>query len=120
MRGGVGLQEVRIVQDRANPANEGRHRQGSAQKTGNLFMRYAPASAWYGETGVTFRGPIYNDLANTSRRPGYARWDASVGWRAQPWTITLAATNLANSRYWRSTSMPGTPRSLLLSVNYLF
>ena len=120
VRGGVGLQEVRIVQDRANPANEGRHRQGSAQKTGNLFMRYAPAGAWYGETGVTFRGPIYNDLANTSRRPGYARWDASVGWRTQPWTITLAATNLANSRYWRSTSMPGTPRSLLLSVNYLF
>jgi iron complex outermembrane receptor protein len=75
---------------------------------------------WYAEAGVTYRGSEYNDLANTSERPSYARWDASVGWRPMPWVVTLAVTNLTDERYWRSTSMPGAPRSVLVSTNYVF
>jgi iron complex outermembrane receptor protein len=60
------------------------------------------------------------NLANTSRMPGYARVDASIGWRPMPWTVTLAMTNLLDKRYWRSNSMPGAPRGVLLSASYLF
>jgi len=117
VRGGVGLLEAKIGQDLTTPANEGRYKRGVARKTGNLFVRYAPGNDWYGEVGVTYRGPVYNDLANTSERAGYTRWDASIGWRPMPWTVTLAITNLFDTDYWRSTSMPGAPRGILLSVN---
>jgi len=117
VRGGGGVQEAKIVQDVTSPANEGRYKRGVARKTGHLFVRYAPDNAWYGELGVTYRGPVYNDLANTSERAGYTRWDASVGWRPMPWTLTLAVTNLFDTDYWRSTSMPGAPRGVLLSIN---
>lgn len=72
------------------------------------------------EASMTCRGPICNDAANTSERSGYTRWDASVGWRAMPWTVTLAVTNLTDKRYWRSTRMPGAPRIFLLSGDYVF
>ena len=120
VRGGVGLLEAKVVEDKSTPANEGLYKQGVARRTGNLFLRYAPEGPWYGEVGVTYRGPIYNNVANTSERAGYTRWDASVGWRAMPWTVTLAVTNLTDTEYWRSTSMPGAPRGVLLSTNYVF
>ncbi|MHC9086932.1 TonB-dependent receptor [Luteimonas sp. RIT-PG2_3] len=120
LRGGVGLQEAKVTEDTVTPANEDKYKLGVARKTGNLFVRYAPEGPWYGELGVTYRGPIYNDAANTSERAGYTRWDASVGWRLLPWTLTVAVTNLTDTRYWRSTSMPGAPRGLLLSANYIF
>jgi len=120
VRSGVGLQEAKIIEDKSTPANEGRHKRGIARKTGNLFLRYAPKNPFYAEVGVTYKGPIYNDLANTSQRSGYTRWDASVGWRVMPWTVTLAVTNLTGKEYWRSSSMPGAPRSFLLSANYIF
>jgi len=120
VRSGVGLQEAKIIEDKSTPANEGRHKRGIARKTGNLFLRYAPKGPLYAEIGVTYKGPIYNDLANTSQRSGYTRWDASVGWRVMPWTVTLAVTNLTGKDYWRSSSMPGAPRSFLLSANYVF
>ena len=46
--------------------------------------------------------------------------EASLGWRVMPWTVTLAVTNLTDTDYWRSTSMPGAPRTALVSVNYVF
>jgi len=117
LRSGVGVQEAKIVKDLTTPANEGRYKRGVARKTGHLFLRYTPVNDWYGELGVTYRGPVYNNLANTSERAGYTRWDASIGWRPMPWTVTLAVTNLFDTNYWRSTSMPGAPRGVLLSVN---
>lgn len=120
IRGGIGLQEAEITQNVANTALVGNQKNGIARKNGSAFLRYAPVGNWYGEAGATYRGPIFANDANTTQRSGYTRWDASVGYRALPWTITLAITNLADKRYWRSTSMPGAPRNFLLSVNRLF
>lgn len=120
VRGGVGWQHAKVTQDLTTPANVGKFKAGVAKKNGSIFVRYAPESPWYGELGVTYRGPIYNAIDNLSERAGYTRWDASVGWRAMPWTVTLAVTNLSDKRYWRSTAMPGAPRAVLLSGSYVF
>ncbi len=120
LRSGFGLQEAKVVEDKMTPANEDKYRIGVARRTGNAFIRYAPEGAFYGEVGVTYRGPVFNNAANTSERAGYTRWDASMGWRVMPWTVTLAVTNLTDTDYWRSTSMPGAPRTALVSINYVF
>ncbi|BEU98381.1 TonB-dependent siderophore receptor [Acidovorax sp. DW039] len=120
VRGGVGLMSAKVVDDRSVPANEGNYLRDTAKRNGNLFVRYAPEGAWYGELGVTHTSSRYTNEANTTRLPGYTRWDALIGWRAAPWNATLAISNLLDKEYWRSTSMPGTPRSLLLSVTYQF
>lgn len=120
MRSGVGFQKAMVVGDVSNPVNEGKQLANTARKTGNLFVRYVPRNNWYAEVGVTYRGSSYTSIGNTSERPGYTRWDASIGWRPLPWTVTLALTNVTDKRYWRDSTMPGTPRTLLLTGNYLF
>ena len=120
-RSGIGYLEAIIAEDVVSPASEGRYKQGTARTTGSAFIRYVPTETpWYAEGGVTYRGAVYNDLANTSERPSYARWNAFVGRCPLPWVVTAAVTNLVDKRYWRSTSMPGAPRSFLVSANYLF
>lgn len=120
VRGGVGLMSAKVAEDRSAPANVGKRLMNTAQRNGNLFLRYAPQGPWYGEIGVTHTSERYSNAANTARVPGYTRWDALVGWRAAPWTVTLAISNLLDKEYWRSSSMPGAPRSVLVSANYQF
>jgi iron complex outermembrane receptor protein len=120
VRGGVGLMSAKVAEDRSAPANVGKRLMNTAQRNGNLFLRYAPQGPWYGEIGVTHTSERYSNAANTARVPGYTRWDALVGWRAAPWTVTLAISNLLDKDYWRSSSMPGAPRSVLVSANYQF
>ena len=120
VRGGIGLQEATITKDVNSPDLVGKQKTGLSRRNGNAFLRYVPTENWYGEAGVTYRGPTFADNLNTVQRAGYTRYDASVGYRALPWTVTLAVTNLTDKRYWRSTSMPGAPRNFLLSVNRVF
>ncbi len=120
VRGGVGFMSAKVVQDRQAAANEGLYLQNAAKRNGNLFVRYAPPGPWYGELGVTHTGARWANAANTARVPGYTRWDGLVGWRAAPWTVTAAVSNLFDTEYWRSNAMPGAPRSFLVSANYQF
>ena len=120
VRGGAGLMAAKVAEDAQVPANEGLYLQNTAKRNGNMFVRYAPAGPWYGEVGVTYTSERYANAANTQRVPGYTRWDALVGWRSAPWTVTAAVSNLFDTEYWRSNAMPGAPRSFLLSANYQF
>lgn len=120
VRAGMGLQHAKVTEDLTTPSNVDKFKAGVAKKNGSVFVRYAPESRWYGELGITYRGPIYNAIDNLSERSGYTRWDASIGWRAMPWTVTLAVTNLTDKRYWRSSAMPGAPRGVLVSGSYVF
>ena len=120
VRGGVALMSAKAVEDRGTPANQGNYLPNSAKRNGSLFVRYAPSGPWYAEIGVTHTSARWTNAANTARLPGYTRWDALVGWRAAPWTVTLAVSNLLDKEYWRSSAMPGAPRSFLLSANYQF
>lgn len=120
IRGGAAVMDAKAIEDRVTPANEGNYLTGTAKRNGNLFVRYVPTENWYGEIGATYTSARYLDLVNNAEMPGYTRWDALIGWRGAPWTVTAAVSNLFDKEYWRSTSMPGAPRSFLLSTNYQF
>ncbi len=120
VRGGLGYQEPKVVKDVTTPANEGKYKASRSRKNGNFFLRYSPNDSWYGEVGLTYKGPYYTAIDNLYERSGYTRWDALIGYRGLPWNITLAVTNLTDKDYWRSSSMPGTPRTVLLNASYLF
>ena len=120
VRGGIGLTQAKVVSNKSDPSLEGKRLPNVARRNGNLFVRYAPAGRWYAEVGVTHASPRWEDEDNTSELPGYTRWDAMLGWRSAPWTVTLGITNLTDREYWRSTAMPGAPRTVLLSATYQF
>ncbi|EPQ5028345.1 TonB-dependent receptor domain-containing protein, partial [Acinetobacter baumannii] len=86
----------------------------------NLFVRYLPTEQWYTEVGVTYVGSYYPNINNQVKMEGFNRVDAAIGYSADPWNVTLAVNNLTNKEYWRSDSMPGTPRNVLLRLNYQF
>lgn len=120
VRGGVGVTSAKVTEDKLQPALVGKYLVDTALRNGNFFVRYAPQGPWYGEIGATHTSARWLNAANTSRVPGYTRWDALVGWRQGVWTATAAISNLLDKEYWRSDAMPGAPRSLLVSVNYQF
>lgn len=120
MRGGYSISKATVEKDQQNPDRIGDRLVGTADQTGNVFVRYIPVEQWYGEVGLTHVGDSWTDLPNTVKLKGFTRADAAIGYRANPWSATLALTNLTNKKYWRSASMPGTPRSALLRVNYEF
>jgi iron complex outermembrane receptor protein len=120
VRGGVGFMSAKVTEDVQAPANEGKYLTNTAKRNGNLFVRYAPPGPWYAEIGLTHTSARWLNAANTSQLPAYTRWDGLLGWRAAPWTVTAAVANLLDKEYWRSTAMPGAPRSFLLSANYQF
>lgn len=51
---------------------------------------------------------------------GFSRVDAAIGYSADPWNVTLAINNLTDKKYWRSADLPGTPRNVLVRLNYQF
>ena len=120
LRASLGFQDSKVREDVDEPSNVGLHLSNTGRYNGSLFARYVPSSRWYGEAGVSYAGSRWANAANTVELPGYARWDASVGWRPLPWTVTLAVSNLFDKAYWRSNAMPGMPRTVLLSASYLF
>lgn len=120
VRGGVGVTSAKVAEDKLQPALVGKYLVDTALRNGNFFVRYAPQGPWYAEIGVTHTSARWLNAANTSRLPGYTRWDALVGWRQGAWTATAAISNLLDKEYWRGDAMPGAPRNLLVSVNYQF
>lgn len=119
VRGGMAFQQPKVVEDH-RPGRSGMYKTGVARQNGNLFVRYAPKQGLYAETGITYVGSRYLDVANTQKLDGYVRWDAMVGWRQGNWNMLAAVTNVADKEYWRSTSMPGAPRTFLVSGTYRF
>ena len=120
VRGGVGFMSAKVTEDKMNPALQDKDLINNAKRNGSLFVRYAPSAPWYAEIGVTHVGDRWTNAANTVRLPGFTRWDGLVGYRAAPWTVTAGISNLLDKEYWRANSMPGAPRSVLVSANYQF
>ncbi|MFX6759749.1 hypothetical protein ABTH30_22905, partial [Acinetobacter baumannii] len=75
---------------------------GVSARNGSLFVSYAPPLGWFGETGVVVEGARFADRDKRLELPGYVRWDALLGYRMARTEYTLAATNLANRRYYVS------------------
>ncbi|EPE9869943.1 TonB-dependent receptor [Acinetobacter baumannii] len=120
VRGGYGYTDAKVKEDKQNPEREGNYLANTSKNTGNLFVRYLPTEQWYTEVGVTYVGSYYPNINNQVKMEGFNRVDAAIGYSADPWNVTLAVNNLTNKEYWRSDSMPGTPRNVLLRLNYQF
>ncbi len=120
VRGGYGYTDAKVKEDKQKPEQEGNYLANTSKNTGNLFVRYLPTEQWYTEVGVTYVGSYYPNINNQVKMEGVIRVDAAIGYSADPWNVTLAVNNLTNKEYWRSDSMPGTPRNVLLRLNYQF
>lgn len=120
VRGGYGYTDTEVKKDKEKPENVGNALANTSKNTGNLFVRYLPTENLYGEIGVTYVGSYYTNINNLNKMDSFNRVDAAIGYSADPWNVTLAVSNLTNKEYWRSDSMPGTPRSFLMRLNYQF
>jgi iron complex outermembrane receptor protein len=120
VRGGYGWQEATVIEDVVTPALVDNYLANTGKESGNVFVRYVPSDNWYMEAGVTHMGSQWTNLANTARLEGYQRFDAAIGYSLRNINITLAVSNLNDEEYWRSSSMPGSPRNVLLRANYQF
>lgn len=120
VRGGYGYTDAKVKEDKQKSEQEGNYLANTSKNTGNLFVRYLPTEQWYTEVGVTYVGSYYPNINNQVKMEGFNRVDAAIGYSADPWNVTLAVNNLTNKEYWRSDSMPGTPRNVLLRLNYQF
>lgn len=125
VRGGYGYTDAKWKNDSRTTVKEEDRLKGKklakiSENTGNLFVRYLPTEKWYGEVGVTYVGSYYTTDKNLIKMPDWTRVDAAVGYKDDKWGATLAVNNLTDKEYWRSNSMPGTPRNYLFRVNYYF
>ncbi|MBF7684732.1 TonB-dependent siderophore receptor [Acinetobacter sp. B10A] len=120
VRGGYGYTDAKVTADSQTPSNVNKRLALTSKNTGNLFFRYLPSESVYLETGVTYVGSFYNNLNNDYKVKGFSRLDAAVGYSQAPWNVTVAVGNVTNKKYWRSADLPGTPRSVLMRVNYQF
>ncbi|MBO3654294.1 TonB-dependent receptor [Acinetobacter bereziniae] len=120
IRGGYGYTDAKIAKNDLKPELVDNDLRNVSKHTGNLFVRYLPTEKFYGEVGATYMGSYYTSDENTTKMPDWTRVDAAVGYKDDKWGATLAVNNLTNKEYWRSNSMPGTPRNYLFRVNYYF
>lgn len=115
---GISYQQAKVHKDKKTPVNEDKYLPNTAKHSGYVNLRYLPYENWFTELEVNYKGAMYNNDKNTSKRPGYALWNAAVGYQSPSFDITLALTNLLAKTYWRSSSMSGTPRAFLLTASY--
>lgn len=120
VRGGYGYTDAKINADKVEPELVGNYLRNVSKHTGNLFVRYLPTEKFYGEIGVTYMGSYYTSDENTTKMPDWTRLDAALGYKDTKWGATVAVNNLTDKEYWRSSSMPGTPRNYLFKLNYYF
>ncbi|GAA5104767.1 TonB-dependent siderophore receptor [Orbus sasakiae] len=115
---GIGYQIAKVREDKRTPANENKYLANTAKNSGYFTIRYLPQENWFTELGLTYKSSMFNDSTNQVKRPGYAVWNAAVGYQSQTFDVTFALTNLLGKEYWRSSSMPGTPRAFFMSASY--
>jgi len=113
--------------------NQGNWLMGVAKNAGNLWTKYEFSDGnlkglSFG-TGVYVRGQRQGDNENSFQLPGYARWDASLGYSFRQFgskiTTQLNVYNLLDKTYydrssWRLGINAGQPLTLLGSVRVEF
>ncbi|KQM75207.1 TonB-dependent siderophore receptor [Xylophilus sp. Leaf220] len=123
VRGGMAFQDAEVV--RAEPRYTGKRPTNTSPRNGSVFLSYAPRQGLYADGGVVYVGERYADRDNLVRLPGYARVDALVGYRFGPTELQMAISNLTDRRYWATATsaaqiVPGTPRTVLVSLRHHF
>ncbi|MCB1553782.1 MAG: TonB-dependent siderophore receptor [Xanthomonadales bacterium] len=103
---------------------EGNTPQNAPKRSASLWTVYEFARHWEIGGGAFHVGERYADTGNTRTVPGYTRWDAYLGYRANDWRIALNAYNLTDRDYYDYAHpafvTPGEPRTWRLSFSYAF
>ena len=97
-----------------------------ARHSGSTWLRYSLTDQWNLGGGVFFQGSREGDQANTFQLPGYARFDAMLGYRfdlgEQRASLQLNINNVFDKRYYTGSHQfvtdwiaPGDPRSVALT-----
>lgn len=124
VRGSLGLMNAKITKDNSNPALVGKHLNGTSSWQGNVFVRYAPSTRYFGEAGITHidKRHYYNTRTlDDASIDGFTRVDVMAGYRHnQALSATFAIHNLLDKDYWRSSAMPAEPRTFMARLTYEF
>lgn len=123
VRGGVAYQDAELVKAEGNV--QGNRPTNTSQLNGQLFVGYRQESGLFGETGFIAVGDRFADKNNKVNLPGYARFDARVGYEWDNWIAQLSVENLLDKEYYVSATsasqiMPGSPREFYLTTSYKF
>ena len=123
VRGGVAYQDAELVKAEGNV--QGNRPTNTSQLNGQLFVGYKQESGLFGETGFIAVGDRFADKNNKVNLPGYARFDARVGYEWDNWIAQLSVENLVDKEYYVSATsasqiMPGSPREFYLTTSYKF
>lgn len=123
VRGGVAYQDAELV--KAEDNLQGNRPSKTSRLNGQFYVGYKQDSGWFGETGFVAVGDRFADRKNTLSLPGYARFDARVGYEWNDWIAQLSIENLLDKEYYVSATsasqiMPGAPREFYLTTSYKF
>ncbi len=115
--GSYGYDDTEVVRD--NRGREGNRLAHVPLNAGSLWLKYVLDKVTLG-TGVFAAGERPGDNENTLNLPGYARWDAMVGYSHKTETLRLTGQlnviNLLDKKYYVSTDLvDGVPKANLLS-----
>lgn len=92
--------------------------------TASLWTVYRIGSRWKVGGGVEAVAKRFGNTTNTVEVTAYRRWDAMVAYAAPSYEVRLNALNLADADIYEGVYqghvVPGTKRSLQLSVEYKF
>lgn len=123
VRGGVAYQDAELV--KAEDNLQGNRPSKTSRLNGQFYVGYKQDSGWFGETGFVAVGERFADRKNTLSLPGYARFDARIGYEWNDWIAQLSIENLLDKEYYVSATsasqiMPGAPREFYLTTSYKF
>jgi catecholate siderophore receptor len=92
--------------------------------TASLWTVYRWGSRWRFGGGLEAVGKRFGNTTNTVEVPAYTRWDAMVAYTAPSYEIRVNALNLTDRDIYEGVYqghvVPGTKRSLQLTVDYKF
>lgn len=110
------------VEESNNPALEGKHPAGVAEKMAKLYAEY-DVTALPGLTlsgGVFYTGGYYGDALNTDEIKSFVVGDIGARYATSifntPTTLRLNVTNVGGADYWATNYSLGIPRTVAFSV----
>ncbi len=103
---------------------QGKMAQLTPRNSGNLWLNYQLPKGFRLGFGGYARAKSFTSANNLVTLPGYARLDASFGWRSeQHYEISFNLKNIANKKYYETSNgdnniMPGSPINGSVSLRY--
>ena len=103
---------------------QGKLAQLTPRNSGNLWLNYQLPKGFRFGFGGYARSSTFTSANNLVRLGGYARLDASIGWRSeQHYEIAINLKNITNRKYYETSNgdnniMPGSPINGLVTMRY--